>query len=402
MKTFGGTWHSTPQSIVPCRSIDDVAAAMLIARKKRLKVRPHGTGYSWTPYLLTKGISLDMSAMDHIIAIDPVARSVRVEAGVRLRHLNHQLEQQGLALPSLPFLIDQTIGGAIATGTHGTSRKGGTLSDSVRAMTLVRADGKIIRIDASSPPDQLAAARVSLGMLGVITEVELGLVANPRIHAMEREMPMADFLRRHEALLAHANQGWAHWHLGSGMVKVLTLEEAKGGHPYLTGGKPAWINPPPPSLLERLRGAFQRKAPLPESKPYAPDQNITAMEYSLPLSQMAEAIEELQTSDFASDWPDKVLELKFLGASPHSFLGLNADGPVVCFSLYWPMRPEDDKLAPLVKLETVMRSLFAKPHWGKYHQIPNKAYLKRAFKHWDRFEKQRAAFDPDGMLHAFG
>lgn len=71
---------------------------------------------------------------------------VRVQAGCTLRVLNSALLARGLSLASLPMLLDQTVGGAVATGSHGSSLKHGTLSDYVLKMKVIA--GESCRIGA--------------------------------------------------------------------------------------------------------------------------------------------------------------------------------------------------------------------------------------------------------------
>ena len=66
-----------------------------------------------------------------------------------------------------------TVAGAIATGTHGTGRRYAGLASQVRGLQLVTADGQLLECSAEQHPELFAAARVSLGALGIITAVTL-------------------------------------------------------------------------------------------------------------------------------------------------------------------------------------------------------------------------------------
>ena len=78
-----------------------------------------------------------MDLFDFQINEDGRAATVRVAAGMQLADLCTALKQSGFTLPSLPILLDQTVGGALATGSHGSSAHYGTLSDAIISMKMV-------------------------------------------------------------------------------------------------------------------------------------------------------------------------------------------------------------------------------------------------------------------------
>ena len=119
------------------------------------------------------------------MSVDLERRRVRVLAGTRLHVLNPALQALGLALPNLGDIDRQTISGAIATGTHGTGARLQGIAAAVCGLTLVLADGSTLTCSADVEPEVFAAARVGLGALGVVTEVELQCVPAFRLHAKE-------------------------------------------------------------------------------------------------------------------------------------------------------------------------------------------------------------------------
>src|SRR5207245_398201 len=71
---------------------------------------------------------------------------------------------------------EESIAGAISTGTHGTGLRFGSLSTQIVGMNLVTAEGRLLQISLDQQPELMAAARVSLGALGVITQVTIQCV----------------------------------------------------------------------------------------------------------------------------------------------------------------------------------------------------------------------------------
>lgn len=96
-----------------------------------------------------------------------------MQAGIRLRELNAQLARCGLGLRNLGSIDDQSIAGAISTGTHGTGSRFGILATDVLALKIMVASGAVVECSATMEPQLFAACRCALGAIGVIIEVTL-------------------------------------------------------------------------------------------------------------------------------------------------------------------------------------------------------------------------------------
>ena len=94
-----------------------------------------------------------------------------MQSGIRLYQVGAELDKVGLAMPNLGSINEQSIAGAISTGTHGSSLKHGILSASVLALKITLADGKTESCSPTENPDLFRAALISLGALGIITEI---------------------------------------------------------------------------------------------------------------------------------------------------------------------------------------------------------------------------------------
>jgi FAD/FMN-containing dehydrogenase len=117
---------------------------------------------------------------DFPIKVDEDKQEVTVAAGIPQRALLEYLseytygkEPNGWTLPAFSWFIDQTIGGAVATGTHGSSLQHGSLSSQLTSLRLMLANGTIIDISPEDNPHLFKAAGVSIGRLGVITDITL-------------------------------------------------------------------------------------------------------------------------------------------------------------------------------------------------------------------------------------
>lgn len=117
-----------------------------------------------------------------------------MEAGIRLHDLGKQLKEHGLAMPNIGSIDHQSIAGALGTATHGSSTKHGILSQSVLALKIMLANGTVVSCSKEQSPDLFRAALVSLGALGIVTEVTFRAVPQFNIEWEQTLLPLEDIL----------------------------------------------------------------------------------------------------------------------------------------------------------------------------------------------------------------
>ncbi|HEY2203346.1 MAG TPA: D-arabinono-1,4-lactone oxidase [Pseudonocardia sp.] len=185
---WSGGQQCSPRATV--RPLDEagVRAAVRRAADRGLRVRPVGTGHSFSPLAVTDDILLDLSAMTGVVHL--AEDRVRVRAGTTLAALNAELAERDLALATLTDIDAPTVAGAVATGTHGSSPATGSLSAQVTGMRMVTGDGTAVDVG----PAEMDAARLGLGVLGVVTEVELAVVPEFVLRATQARVPLDEAL----------------------------------------------------------------------------------------------------------------------------------------------------------------------------------------------------------------
>jgi len=118
---------------------------------------------------------LSLKAMNEVVALDPDARTVTVEAGMSYGQLCPYLDSKGWALPNLASLPHISIVGACMTATHGSGEKNGNLATAVSTLEFVDANGNVVQLSRQQDGDRFRGAVVGLGGLGVVTKITLDI-----------------------------------------------------------------------------------------------------------------------------------------------------------------------------------------------------------------------------------
>ena len=189
-----------PVAVLSPSDVDGVARVVQAAVHAGRRVKAVGSGHSFTGAAVTDGVMVRLDRLPRRLDVGP-GGLVTVGAGWTLHELGPALHARGLAMSNLGDIDAQTISGAIGTGTHGTGARFGGISDQVRALQLVLADGSVVECSATQDADLFEAARVGLGAFGVVTAVTLQCEPLFGLHALEAPLPLEEVLDDLDALV---------------------------------------------------------------------------------------------------------------------------------------------------------------------------------------------------------
>jgi xylitol oxidase len=136
-------------------------------------VRALGSRHSFTDLADTTGRLVSLERLDLDLVIDEDARTASFSPGIRYGDLATRLQAKGWALHNLASLPHISVGGAVATGTHGSGNTNGTLSAAVGALEFIDGTGELVRLTREDT--DFDGAVVAVGALGIVTRVTLDI-----------------------------------------------------------------------------------------------------------------------------------------------------------------------------------------------------------------------------------
>jgi L-gulono-1,4-lactone dehydrogenase len=414
---WSGLASCTPAQRLTPSTEDELIAVVADAARSNRRVKVVGAGHSFTPIAMTDGVLLSLDRLDRVIDADTTTGLVTVEAGIRLKHLNDELATRGLAMANLGDIVEQSVAGALSTGTHGTGIGLANLSSFVDGMRLVTASGEVLDIDRDTPGDLLAAARVSIGALGVISRVRLRCVPAFRLHAVEETMKLDAVLEDLDAVMTTTDHAEFYWMPGtrtafvkrnsrtdeplrplSRVVKVRDkfLAENIGFGLVCRVGRhrPSAV----PKLTKLISAAPSRLDYIDRSdKVFASTRLVrfAEMEYSIPYEHLRDGVNAVRAAAKAAPHPIMFpIEVRCSAADDALLsMGHGRRSGYIAIHQYAGMEFE-----PYFRsVEAALREMGGRPHWGKVH-FRDASSLRAAYPRFDDFLAIRARVDPEGRF----
>lgn len=409
---WAGNQRATPSSVHRPRDSDEVAAAVSYAHATGRVVTALGSGHSFTAVGRPDQVAIDCSALSGVLAHDPAAGTVTVGAGTPLKRLNEELLKMGLALPNLGDVAYQTISGAISTGTHGTGSRHRGIADQVASLRLVDGVGETRHVSG----DEARTASVGLGALGVLTEVELGVVPAFRLRAVECPMRVDRVVEELDSTLENVDFFEFYWvpHTPWALTKRNTITDEPPAPPTrveyayhrilmenVAFGAVCRVGRRMPSLIPRLAtilpSSGRREWVDHSHRVFTSPRwvRFTESEWAIPRGLLPAALGAVRSMvDRLGLTLNVPVEVRF-GAAESAPLAL-AEGRDSAYLAVHVFRGMSDEVV-FRELASVMRDFAGRPHWGKVHPL-DAAELAPLYPKMDSFLELRRRFDPDGTF----
>ena len=414
------TWQNWGRSVQTCpvriarpASTAEVVTIVREAVTAGHPVKAVGASHSFTAIGATDGVLLRLDRMNTIVASDAATSRVRVQAGISLHELNPLLGAMGLALPNLGDVDPQSVAGAISTGTHGTGGRLFGISKAVVGVQLVTATGDVLEIDEQHP--WFGASRVTLGALGIVTEVTLQCVPAFLLHAREEPMALPAVMEQLDSLVADNDHFEFYWFPHTektstkrnnrvpegterrpiGRFKHWLDDEflsntAFEGINRVVARKPSWI----PRINAIAAGALSAREYVDDSyNVFVSPRTVRfrESEFAMPREALPHVLDELKAWFAAGheniSFP---IEVRFTAADDvWMSTGHDRDNCYVAVHQYW----RTDYTDYFAAAQDIFTAHEGRPHWGKIHTL-DASYFAKSYERFDDFVAIRDELDP--------
>ena len=194
--TWAKTFQSRPELYIKPQSLEEIQKVVNLARRCRRRLVVVGCGHSPSDLTCTSSWMVNLDNYSSVIKVDAQKKTIVVQAGIRVGQLNKEAYKHDLTVPNLGSIDAQSIAGAIATATHGSSLKHGIISENVKSLRVVLSNGHAVRCSNEQNQELFRAALISLGALGIIVEVEFQLADNDKVEWEQKLVTLDDILTR--------------------------------------------------------------------------------------------------------------------------------------------------------------------------------------------------------------
>lgn len=374
-------------------------------------MRPVGAGHSFTALVPTDGHLIVLDGLSGLKSHDADQLRATFGAGTRLGDMGGPLETIGQASLNLPDIDRQTLAGAISTATHGTGIAFHSLAGMVTRLRMVTTTGEVLDLTADGDPERFRAACVSVGALGIITEVEMQNRDAYRLKAMNWVQKIEEVLDEfEERVAAHRHfEMFPLTHSDYAMVLAIDETEEPVNNPpespeeaAMLSTAMAGISMTPPALRRPLWNALAQQIEPSEvvDASYRILSNVridrfNEMEYAVPREQGAACLREVLAT-IADNNIDVVFPLEYRYVKGDDlWLSMDEGGDRAAISVH---RTASEDYRPLFDaVEPVFWKYGGRPHWGKIHTLGH-AELTRLYPRFEDFRALRATLDPEGRL----
>ena len=386
-----GNQSFAPVSTASPRDEEEVVALVRQAAERGQGVRVAGAGHSFTPVVQTDGLLLDLSAMRGVVATDPAARRATALPGTLIRDFYEPLWDVGLALRNQGDIDTQQIAGAVATGTHGSGTRYTSLSGVVRGVRLVTATGDVREV-GEDDLDLLHAAQVSVGMLGVVTQLELEVTDAYRLREHVSLRSWDDVMEHWDQLVAehrHFGMFWLPTEESGALYNLDGHGERLADQCYVKVYDEVGPDVPDDDTVGRRVDRCYRIFPM------VYDANFHELEYFVALDRAPEALAAMREL-MQRSLPDSVYPLEVRTVGPdEAFLSPQYRTPTVVISVSG--KPGTDYWAYLRSVDALLADFDARVHWGKLHFMTPER-LHALYPRAADFIALRRELDPQGMF----
>lgn len=377
-------------------------------------VRAVGASHSFTALVPTDGTLIATDLLSGLAGHDDATSQAEVWAGTRLHDLGPMLADIGQALPNMPDIDYIALGGAIATSAHATGSQFGSLSSTVVGLSLATPDGRLMECSATQNRQLFAAARASLGALGVITRIRLQNERSFQLTEVNRVEHTEDILADLDERVARHRHFEFLPIVHSDLAVTVSTDLARPGDQDAGTENPQAVNTLRKAfdaigwmpgadriydiLLETVSGGDRtiRTGPSYTVFPHVREVRFREMEYAVPADAgpacLREILETIRRRNIPVCFP---LEYRRIAADD-IWLSMFEGRPSASISVH--QFGDLDHKAYFAEIEPIFWKYEGRPHWGKLHSLDATRLAALYPRHWKDFRDVRGEIDPEGKM----
>lgn len=417
MKNWAENVQWNPSAVALPHSENEIQQLVLKAIRCNQKIRVIGSGHSFTSLCSTDEILVTLDNFQGLISIDKEKNQATVKAGTKLSLLGELLFNEGLAMENLGDINVQSIAGAISTGTHGTGVNLKSISNQVIGLKFVNGKGEIIECSTTKNTELFKAAQVSLGCLGIITEVTLQCISTYKLKLQNKKEKLSHVL----ATLSERNSKnrnfefyWipytnTAWTKTSNIVEDSEPDKVNffnywteyilENHVFKLMCEYATIFPSQNKTVANITAASisNVKKVYHSHKVYATQRMVKfhEMEYNTPAEAYQDVFKDVQkivnSKKFNIHFPIENRWVK--GDDVYMSPAYNRDSAYIACHVY----NKKDSRAYFAALEEVFKAYDGRPHWGKMNTF-NTEDIIRMYPKFTHFMTFRKEHDPENIF----
>lgn len=402
------TCSCVPKQYLEPSSLSEIQETLLTLKQSSLSLKVAGFGHSVMPIACSDDILISLRKMSGLKDYDEQSHVVTFWAGTSLKEVVKILRDKKRAITNIPVIGDVTLAGLIATGSHGTGLGLRSLMESLTSMELMTSDGTVHTFTG----EQLNAARVHLGVLGIVVSISFQTLPEFGVLVTTERMPWKKLMADLEGLLPENPNLQFYYlpHTEEGMVTNfqetdhpwISLPDTVAAVPFLAKCRY--------ELAERINGLapyFNRR----QVKTFPQEEQILrwdqayifqkelpllfGCEYAISLEDSPSALSEMkQFADQQKYTSSMVWHIRF-GSAEQGWLSpaYARDSAYISVYVYY----KSTRLDYLKNMERILCRYQGRPHWGKWSD-QTKEYFQSVFPKWSDFCSFRRELDPEGRF----
>ena len=406
-----------PSEVFLPQTIEEVCTIVKQHAASKRTLRVTGAAHSFSPVALPEQSAMSLHNLRGLIEVDSEKQTATFYAGTYLHEVGPLLEQHGLALINMGDIQEQTLAGAISTGTHGTGVTLGSFSSMVTQWGYVNGEGEYLE-HTRGDDDLSKALHVSVGLLGILVKVTIQVIPMYSLAYTSERKPFRDEIDNFQITIRENRHAEWFYFPGSEQIQVKTMnlvppkrqpawqrriDEVKvqflENNVFSAASKLVKLQPSlglaVSKFSSKMIGEADRVGLSHEIYPSPRAVKFVETEYAIPLQYFDACIEEVHAMftrrkfnvHFPIECRTTAGETGFLSPTQ------GQESAFMAFHMYKGM----DETEYFNWVHKTLERYGGRPHWGKVNRY-DKANIESFYPEVQRFNALRKANDPQGVF----